>query len=225
MIKSIFEGQNLTITNKASELIFDNFSFQINEGEIWMVAGPNGIGKSSLYEALIGLRPMQEGKIYLDHHDITNLYPEDKVRLGMKYIAQSNALFEDASILENLKIFAYSLVEKTKRKQAIENAIELFDLRSLLNRKISQLSGGQKRRVELSKIVIGPAHFIMLDEPFAAIDHARIENICKVFQEIAAKGSAFFINDHTQEPLRKIASFCINLGHGPKKEVLIEKLN
>lgn len=208
----VFEVINLSVKNKANNFIFDNFSFQIQDKEIWMVTGPNGVGKSSLYEAFIGLRNVEKGRILLNNKNITKMLPSQRVRLGLKYIAQQNALFESVSILENLEIISQSLVPRSERKYALEKAIEMFELQDFLKRTPLELSGGQKRRVELSKIVIGPAFLVLLDEPFAAIDSERIENLCDIFKILTKEGMSFFINDHSQKSLKKISDFCINLG-------------
>ncbi len=214
----IFEGRNLTIHNKSNRLIFEKFSFSINAHEIWMVQGPNGIGKTSLYESLMGIGPVESGNLLLQGEDITKMKPEERVRHGMRYIPQNNALFDDVSVLDNLTILAQSLLSPRHQKQAIERAIKLFELESFVKKTPSQLSGGMKRRVELSKIVIGPAKLILIDEPFAAIDGERIEFLGQIFKTLAKEGISFFINDHHLESLYQIANFCIHIENPPRIE-------
>lgn len=227
---AIFECKNLKVLNKALKPIFYDFSFSIAKSEIWMVAGPNGIGKSSLWETLIGINYPQGGKIFLDNQEITNLTPADRVRMGMKYIAQNNALFDDISVFDNLMIIAQSLLKSSERKHALEKAIELFDLSALIDKTPKNLSGGQKRRVELSKIVIGKALLILLDEPFAAIDEEYTEKMLNTFSIIKQDGPSFLINDHNTQAVRSISNYCIHLVAWPsdnaKKEfAYIEKIN
>ncbi len=220
----MFQAKNLYIKNKAEILVFENFSFTINPGEIWMIQGPNGIGKSSVYESLIGLRKIKAGSIFLNQKNITQYDPYQRVQSGMKYIAQNNALFDDLSVMENLKIFAQSLTSRYMQKSVISNAIELFDLKTLIDKKPEQLSGGQKRRVELSKMVIGNTSLILLDEPFAAIDKDRIKTLCQTFLTIAETFKcSFFINDHSKEDVISLSNYCITLGIN--KTTSIEKLN
>lgn len=211
---TIFKASHLHILNKAQKKIMEDFSFEIQEKEIWMVIGPNGIGKSSLWETFIGIMPMNGGEILLSEKNISTLEPNERVRLGLKYIAQSNSLFDDLSVLDNLKIVAESLVDtKQERQQQIEKAITLFELEPIVYKKVRMLSGGQKRRAELAKIVIGPALLIMLDEPFAALDEEMTAKLAQVFKKIAQEENlAFLINDHNIPALRKIATHCISLG-------------
>lgn len=208
----IFEARNLKILNKAKRKIFENFSFQINEKEIWMLSGPNGIGKSSMWEAIIGISRIEEGQIFLNNQDITKFPAKDKVRAGLKYISQNNALFDDVSVIDNLRIVAESLIsKKSEQENAIQKAIKLFDIKEFSKRTPNELSGGQKRVVELSKIAIGKALLVMLDEPFAAVDDVRTEQLSQIFVKMRDEGCSFLINDHDRSSLRRISSFCINL--------------
>lgn len=227
---AIFECKNLKVFNKAMKPIFYDFSFKIEKSEIWMVSGPNGIGKSSLWETLIGINCPAQGKILLNNKDIISMQPADRVRLGMKYIAQNNALFEDISVFDNLMIIAESLLKSSERNSAIENAIELFDLGALIKKNPKNLSGGQKRRVELSKIVIGKSLIILLDEPFAAIDEEYTEKMLQTFSIIQKEGPSFLINDHNTQAVKSIANYSINLVAWPsdnaaKEFAHIEKIN
>jgi len=217
----VFEARNLSVLNKANRRIFADFSFKVGAHEIWMVEGPNGIGKSSLYEAIVGIGPIENGQIFVDGKEITKLRPEQRVRAGIKYIPQNNALFDDISVKNNLLIFAQSLLPKNQQNTAIDEAIELFELKDFVKKKPSELSGGMKRSVELSKIVIGPAFFIMMDEPFAAIDEIKIEKLTKLFRKIATqKRCSFFINDHRLEEIYNLSDFCIHLGQSTSIETI-----
>lgn len=223
---AILEGKNLTIRNKANNLIMNDFSFSIEPGEIWIVMGPNGIGKSSLWEALIGILPIASGQLLLNNRDITHITPAKRVRLGMKYIAQNNALIDDITVEENLLIVAESLVKISERKRAIEKAVTTFSLEHLLTRRADELSGGQRRRVELSKITIGPSSIILLDEPFAAVDEEYTQKITDTFSKLKKEGKSLLINDHNAAAMRSIADYCIHLGHAREKgKTYIEKIN
>lgn len=220
----IFEGKNLSVLNKANKMIFKNFSFAIEEKTIWMAMGPNGIGKSSLWEALIGIRKFETGEIFLSKVDITKMIPAQRVRLGLKYIAQNNALFDDLSVFDNLLIIAQSLLPKHEQMEAIEEAIETFDLKNLIKNKANNLSGGQRRRIELAKIMIGPAKLILLDEPFAAIDEEYTQKIANIFKSLTKRGMSFLINDHNTQIVRTISNYAINLGISNSINAKVEKI-
>ena len=222
----IFEGKNLSILNKAGKLILNNFSFAINAGEIWMAVGPNGIGKSSLWETLIGIGRLEKGQLLLADKEITHLIPSERVRLGMSYIAQNCALFDDISVENNLKMVAESLLPASEHKQAVEKAIRVFWLESLAKKRPNQLSGGQRRRVELAKIIIGKAKLVLMDEPFAAVDEEYTEKTTAIFVNMKKNGVSFLVNDHNNAAVRKISDYCIHLGQtGHKNAVSIEKIS
>lgn len=217
----VFSAKHLNIFTKAGFTIFTDFSFDVHPGEVWCLEGPNGIGKSSFYEALIGLHSLSGGQIFLNGTCLNDLRPAERVRIGLKYVSQNNALFFHATVLENLMICAESLLPRSLRTQAIQKAIELFFLQDLLHKKAGELSGGQKRRVELSKIVIGEADLIMMDEPFAAIDENTIQKISKVILLLKHERKSFLVTDHHIEEARGISDYLISLGGEQAK---IEKL-
>jgi ABC-type multidrug transport system ATPase subunit len=220
----VFEARNLSVLSKADVMIFENFSFSIDKGQIWMLHGPNGIGKSSFYEALIGIHEIKGGEIILKSKILNKMTPANRVRSGLKYVPQSNALFFDATVIDNLKMIADLLVPYAKRKEAVAKAIELFNLETLLKRKCTELSGGQQRRVELSKIIIGDCDLIIMDEPFAAIDLDTIEKISKVILQIKQEGKSFIITDHNVSAVEKISDFLISLEKNSAKIIKLKDL-
>ena len=207
----VFEAKKLTILNKAGVKIFSDFSFKVQKGEIWILNGPNGIGKSSFYESLIGIQEIKKGKILLNNEEISSLIPPERVRKGLKYTPQTNALFSQATVLENLKMISELLEKKDQRNSKIQKAIELFSLKAIENKKAGALSGGQKRRVELSKIIIGKNDLIIMDEPFAAIDEKTTEKVSKVLLKLKEEGKSFIITDHNLSATEKIADKVIDL--------------
>jgi ABC-type lipopolysaccharide export system ATPase subunit len=207
---------NVNILNKGNKLIFTQpTSFEIKSGEIWMLKGPNGIGKSSLYEALIGLRPINFGQIYIDHNEqdvlINPLPPADRVHLGLKYVSQANALFDNFSIIQNLTMCAEFLLPKAKIKEAVNDAITKFNLGTFAHKSPYQLSGGQKRLAELSKITIGECKVVLMDEPFAAIDENKIEDVLNILVSLSENGMSIFMNDHNNAAVEKISTHQLHL--------------
>lgn len=210
----VFEGKNLHLLAKSGFLIFSDFSFSLQKGEICLLLGPNGIGKSSFYESIIGLHSVEKGEFFLNNFSINSLKPSERVRAGIKYISQSTALFDHATVLDNLEIAAEYLLPKKERKEAIDNAIETFFLKKIKNKKTKNLSGGQKRRVDLAKILIGKADLIIMDEPFAAIDQGMIDKISNIILSLKEQGKSFIITDHNIDAIKKIGDFAITVGDG-----------
>lgn len=215
----MFKAVDLNVLNKGGKLIFNApISFEIKESEIWMLKGTNGIGKSSLYEAFIGLRPINTGSIYLNNILLNDKKSENRVALGLKYVPQVNALFDDISVFNNLKIFSEFLVPANERSFIIEKAIDLFKLKEFVYQTPNHLSGGQKRMVELSKIIFGKCFLILMDEPFAAIDEDKVDYISEIFNNLKNEEQiSFFINDHNTKAVEKIASYCLNITQSSSK--------
>lgn len=221
----MFEARNLNILNKANNLVFSyNLSFSIQSSEIWRFRGPNGIGKSSLYESLIGLRPIFEGEIYLDSVSLNNLSSTQRINLGLKYTPQKNAFFNDLSVFQNLSIFAnYLTSNSANHNDILDNAIETFQLNEFVHKIPSQLSGGQQRLSELSKIMIGPCKLALIDEPFAALDSNTIQHVCNIFLQLKEQGLSFFINDHNLKALESIADYDLALTKSTVKIASLKK--
>ncbi|WP_342261740.1 ATP-binding cassette domain-containing protein [Alphaproteobacteria bacterium endosymbiont of Tiliacea citrago] len=206
----MFEAKNLNVLNKANNLIFvTNVNFKINSNEIWRLRGPNGIGKSSFYEALIGLREINQGEIILNSSiTLNNLSSIKRIELGLKYIPQKNSFFQDLSVYNNLCIFAEYLVPKAnEREDTINKAISTFQINEFVYKTPNQLSGGQLRLCELSKLMVGKCQLALIDEPFAALDIPTIENVCEIFIKLKEKGLSFLINDHNLKALESISDF------------------
>lgn len=201
----MFKSINVNILNKANNKIFkEPINFTINDSEIWRIKGPNGIGKSSIYESLIGLRPIHGGYIYFNNIHINNLPANKRTLLGIKYIAQNNSLFNNLTIKQNLELFAEYLEKKENQKSIVEKTINLFNLNNFVDKYPYELSGGQQRLSELSKIMIGPNKLILLDEPFAAIDQNIIDRLLNIFIQLKKEGSSFLINDHNTKATDQI---------------------
>lgn len=222
----MLEARNLNILNKANNLVFANpISFIVQSSEIWRFRGPNGIGKSSVYESFIGLRQIYQGEIVWESKITLNeLSPSKRIALGIKYTPQKNAFFSDLTILENLKIVTDYLTPSDQNKEEILNhAITTFKLTEFINKLPTQLSGGQVRLSELSKLMIGPAKLALVDEPFAALDINTIEKVCEIFLHLKECGTSFFLNDHNLKAVESIADFDLALTKNTVKIIPINK--
>lgn len=209
----MFELKNINIINKGGTLVFkDLLSLTIQKNEIWQFKGSNGIGKTSVFESFIGLRSICQGEIWHNDKRIDQLSPQKRIKLGIKYIGQENALFESLSVYDNLKICAEFLVEKKEQTSVIEEALTMFALTELKHKYAGELSGGQKRLVELSKLIIGKIDIVLMDEPFAAIDEVMIEYLQNIFKKLKTeKEISFFINDHNSKAINAISNMQLEI--------------
>ena len=180
-LKSIIEFNNISLSY-GNRLILDNISFKINEGQIFGMLGPNGVGKSTIFNLLTGLISPNTGSIKINETEVTN-YPvflrTKKFKVG--YVPQYGGYFNDLSLQDNLKAIAEIIIdEKNIRIERINYVISKFELDNLREIKAKYLSGGQKRKLVLAMALLSKPKVLLLDEPFAALDVLTI----KMLQEI-----------------------------------------
>ena len=178
---SIIEFNNVSLSY-GNRLILDNISFKINEGQIFGMLGPNGVGKSTIFNLLTGLISPNSGKIKINNIDVTN-YPvylrTKKFRVG--YVPQHGGYFNDLSLFNNLKAISEIVItEKNKRIERINYLIARFELDNLKDIKAKFLSGGQKKKLVIALSLLSEPKVLLLDECFAALDVLTI----KMLQEI-----------------------------------------
>ena len=161
--------------------IVSNVSFNINSGEIFGLLGPNGAGKTSIFYIIAGLTKSYNGKINFADRNISKLPMHLRSNLGIKYLPQEPSIFQNLTVYENLNGLAeLSFKNKNDILDFIESSVEEFDLSSILNYKGRQLSGGQRRKVEIARTLASKPKVILLDEPFAGIDPMAIDDIRNV---------------------------------------------
>ena len=181
-----FEDVSLSYGNR---LILDNISFKINEGEIFGMLGPNGVGKSTIFNLITGLIKPNSGKIKINDNDVIN-YPiylrTKKFKVG--YVPQYGGYFSDLTLYQNLKSIAEIVInEKKSEENKINELINKFELENLRNIKAKFLSGGQKKKLVIALALLSEPRVLLLDECFAALDVLTIkmlqETIVKLQQE------------------------------------------
>ena len=180
-IKSIIEFDNVTLAY-GIRVILDNISFKINEGQIFGMLGPNGVGKSTIFNLITGLINPKYGKIKIDGEDVSK-YPiylrTKKFKVG--YVPQYGGFFSDLTLHDNLKAISEIVVEdKNLRQERINYLISKFELENIKNIKAKFLSGGQKKKLVISLSLLSDPKVLLLDECFAALDVLTI----KMLQEI-----------------------------------------
>ena len=195
---------NKTINDKK---IVSNVSFNINHGEIFGLLGPNGAGKTSIFYIIAGLTKSNNGKIIYANRNISKLPMHLRSNLGIKYLPQEPSIFQNLTVYENLYGLAeLSFKNKNDILDFIESSVEEFDLSSILNYKGRQLSGGQRRKVEIARTLASKPKIILLDEPFAGIDPMAIDDIKNVLIKLSQKNIAILITDHNVRETLEICS-------------------
>ncbi len=178
---NIIEFKNISLSY-GNRLILDNINFKINEGQIFGMLGPNGVGKSTIFNLITGLISPKYGKIFISGQDATNypIYLRTK-EFKVGYVPQYGGYFNDLSLHDNLKAISEIIIkDKNLRSQRINYVISKFELDSLKEIKAKHLSGGQKRKLVLALALLSEPKVLLLDEPFAALDVLTI----KMLQEI-----------------------------------------
>ena len=180
-INTIIEFKNVSLSY-GNRLILDNISFTINEGQIFGMLGPNGVGKSTIFNLITGLISPKYGKIFINGHDATNfpIYLRAK-KFKVGYVPQYGGYFNDLTLNDNLKAISEIVIkDKNLRSERINYVTSKFELDNLKEIKAKSLSGGQKRKLVLALALLSEPRVLLLDEPFAALDVLTI----KMLQEI-----------------------------------------
>ena len=188
--------------------IVDKVSFEIKPGSVNGLLGPNGAGKTTTFYLIAGLIKLDSGEIFFNGNDISNLPMHKRSNMGIKYLPQEPSIFQDLTVYENLYGLAeISFKEKSKISQFMTQSIEEFSLEKILDLKGRQLSGGQRRKVEIARTLAASPKMILLDEPFAGIDPIAIDEIKNVLRTLKDKGIAILITDHN---VREALDICDN---------------
>ena len=180
-INTIIEFNNVSLAY-GNRLILDNISFGINEGQIFGMLGPNGVGKSTIFNLITGLITPKYGKIFINGQDATNfpIYLRTK-KFKVGYVPQYGGFFNDLTLNDNLKAISEIVIkDKNLRSERINYVTSKFELDNLKEIKAKHLSGGQKRKLVLALALLSEPRVLLLDEPFAALDVLTI----KMLQEI-----------------------------------------
>lgn len=211
--------------------IIDDISFNINLGNIYGLLGPNGAGKTTTFYSIAGLIKCDEGEIYLGNSNITKLPMHKRSKLGIKYLPQEPSIFQNLTVMENLMGLAeLSYASKKDVDQFVEKSIEDFKLSKILHSKGRELSGGQRRKVEIARTLAADPKIILLDEPFAGIDPIAIEEIQEILRIVANNNIGILITDHNVREALDICykSIVISQGKviatGSKNELISNEL-
>ena len=186
--------------------ILSKVSFKVDAGQIYGLLGPNGAGKTTTFYIIAGLIGFEDGQVSLLDNDISNLPMHKRSKLGIKYLPQEPSIFQGLTVYENLKGLAELSIKNNKDiKNFIEKSIDEFGLADIASFKGRQLSGGQRRKVEIARALACNPSILLLDEPFAGIDPIAIEEIKDLLNRIVKKDISILITDHN---VRETLNLC-----------------
>lgn len=210
----MLEVTNISKSIKEKKIISD-ISFKVNFGEIFGLLGPNGAGKTSSFYIIAGLIHADKGSVILEKNDLTRMPMHLRSNLGLKYLPQEPSIFLNLTVKDNLYGLAeLSFKDKADIKKFIDKSIEEFDLSDILDLKGRQLSGGQRRKVEIARTLASEPKIILLDEPFAGIDPIAIEDIKNVLVKLSKKNIGILITDHNVRETLEICNKAAIINNG-----------
>ncbi|UXP33775.1 LPS export ABC transporter ATP-binding protein [Reichenbachiella agarivorans] len=177
--------------------VVKGISVTVNQGEIVGLLGPNGAGKTTSFYMITGLIKPNEGHIYLDDEDITELPMYKRAKKGVGYLAQEASIFRKLTVEENiLSVMEMRDIPKQLQKEKVEYLLEEFSLTHVRKNMGGVLSGGERRRTEIARALAIDPNFVLLDEPFAGVDPIAVEEIQSIVAQLKNKNIGILITDH-----------------------------
>jgi len=177
--------------------VVDKVTVQVERGQVVGLLGPNGAGKTTTFYLIVGLLSADGGKISVDDRDITRLPMHQRARIGIGYLAQEPSIFRRLTVRENILAILETLKLSSKeRAQRLEQLLEELNIGHLADRKGYNLSGGERRRVEITRALVTQPGFLLLDEPFVGIDPIAVSEIQDIVSRLRQKGLGILITDH-----------------------------
>ena len=177
--------------------VVNDVSIEVRKGEIVGLLGPNGAGKTTTFYMITGMIKPTKGQIVLDNQNITNLAMYKRARLGIGYLSQEPSIFGKLTVEDNLRLLLeMTNNKKDEREKIIDDLLEDLSIKHIRNSKGYNLSGGERRRVEICRTLALKPDFILLDEPFAGIDPIAVEDIQSIVHSLKNRNIGVLITDH-----------------------------
>ena len=186
--------------------ILHGISLNVKSGEVVGLLGPNGAGKTTTFYIICGLVEATKGKVYFNNQDVSNLSLHQRAKIGIGYLPQESSIFKDLTVEDNLIIAGELAIDnKVKREHKIEEMLEIFNIEPIRHRKGINLSGGERRRVEIARALVSEPKFLLLDEPFAGVDPLAVSDIQNIIHQLTSINIGILITDHN---VRETLSTC-----------------
>jgi len=187
--------------------VVNDLSMEMQQGEVVGILGPNGAGKTTTFYMILGLTKPNEGKVLLDNKDITHLPMYRRARLGLGYLAQTPSIFSKLTVEENILAILQTLkISKQEQKRKLEEALAELNLTPLARQKAYTLSGGERRKLEITRSLLTNPTFIFMDEPFAGVDPITVADIQDIIAKLRDKNIGIMVTDHNVFETLKIVN-------------------
>jgi lipopolysaccharide export system ATP-binding protein len=196
---SVLEAKGLIKTYRRRRVVND-VALRLQQGEIVGLLGPNGAGKTTTFYMIVGLIEPQAGRIVMDGTDITSMPMYKRARQGIGYLSQEPSIFRKLSVEDNILAILETLdLSASERRARLETLLDELSIKHLRNSKALMLSGGERRRLEITRALVTQPKFMMLDEPFAGVDPIAVHDIQQIVGNLRHRGIGVLISDHNVE--------------------------
>lgn len=177
--------------------VVNGTSINVKQGEVVGLLGPNGAGKTTSFYMIVGLVKQDEGEIFFQGKNITHVPMYKRSRMGMGYLAQEPSIFRKLTVEQNILAILETLdITAKERKERLANLLNELELAPLAKQKAMTLSGGERRRLEITRALVTDPAFIMLDEPFSGVDPIAVYDVQQIIRQLQQRGLSILITDH-----------------------------
>tara|TARA_B100001123_G_scaffold450538_1_gene621828 strand:- start:1527 stop:2741 length:1215 start_codon:yes stop_codon:yes gene_type:complete len=202
--RSHLQAEGLVKIYRKRKVVHD-VAIAVSQGEIVGLLGPNGAGKTTTFYTIVGLIPPDAGQVTLDDADITDTPMYRRARMGIGYLAQEPSVFRKLTVEDNVRAILETLhLPKDEEKKRLEELLDELSISHLRNNRAFSLSGGERRRLEITRALVQHPKFMLLDEPFAGIDPIAVGDIQQIVGDLRERGIGVIISDHNVEQTLEI---------------------
>lgn len=213
------ETQNL-VKEFGKRRVVNGVNINVSAGEIVGLLGPNGAGKTTTFYMVVGLIAATSGEVYLNDDELTPLPMYRRARRGIGYLPQEASVFRKMTVEQNIRAVAETLpLSKAERNACVKQHLEELGLTHLAKQKAYTLSGGERRRLEISRALVTQPKFLLMDEPFSGVDPISVSEVQKIIRQLKERGIGVLITDHNVRETLSIVDRAYLLHEG---EVLCE---
>ena len=184
--------------------VVNDVNITMNAGEIVGLLGPNGAGKTTTFYMIVGLIKPTSGDVYINENNLTKLPMHKRARMGIAYLPQEPSVFQKMTVMQNIRAVAEILpLNKSQRDECVQEHLNELGLEGLARQKAYTLSGGERRRLEISRALVAKPKFLLMDEPFSGVDPISVSEVQDIIIQLKKRGIGVLITDHNvRETLR-----------------------